>query len=93
MMYTFLSSFKLYLLGCLLIIVSICTPTLSQDVQVGENLFKSNCSSCHYLGPEEKKLIGPGLDGEIFEEHSEEWLYKWIRNSAELIESGDLQAL
>tara|TARA_B100001250_G_scaffold284765_1_gene246860 strand:- start:75 stop:1295 length:1221 start_codon:yes stop_codon:yes gene_type:complete len=88
-MYTFLSSFKLYLLGFLLIIVSVCTPTLSQDVQVGENLFKSNCSSCHYVGPEEKKLIGPGLDGEIFEEHSEEWLYKWIRNSAELIESGD----
>ena len=89
MMYTFLSSFKLYLLGFLLIIFSVCTPTLSQDVQVGENLFKSNCSSCHYVGPEEKKLIGPGLDGEIFEEHSEEWLYKWIRNSAELIESGD----
>ena len=68
---------------------SLLTPILSQDVEVGESLFKSNCSSCHYLGPEEKKLIGPGLDAEIFEEHSEEWLYKWIRNSAELIESGD----
>ena len=89
MMYTFLSSFKIYLLGFLLITGSLLTPILSQDIEIGENLFKSNCSSCHYLGPEEKKLIGPGLDAEIFEEHSEEWLYKWIRNSAELIESGD----
>tara|TARA_B100000579_G_scaffold286731_1_gene237696 strand:- start:18809 stop:20023 length:1215 start_codon:yes stop_codon:yes gene_type:complete len=64
----------------------------AQDAIVGESLFKTNCSSCHYLGPEEKKLIGPGLDSEIFEEHTEEWLYKWIRNSAELIESGDKAA-
>ncbi len=61
----------------------------SQNVEIGESLFKANCASCHYLGPEEKKLIGPGLDAEIFEEHSIDWLYKWIRNSAELIESGD----
>ena len=72
MMYTFLSSFKLYLLAFLLITGSLLTPILSQDIEVGENLFKSNCSSCHYLGPEEKKLIGPGLDAEIFEEHSDE---------------------
>ena len=61
----------------------------SQNIELGESLFKANCASCHYLGPEEKKLIGPGLDNEIFEEHSIDWLYKWIRNSAELIESGD----
>jgi len=65
----------------------------SQDLSIGESLFKSNCASCHYLGPHEKKLIGPGLDEEIFEEYSQDWLYKWIRNSAELIESGDKQAV
>tara|TARA_B100001250_G_scaffold396247_1_gene402039 strand:+ start:4702 stop:5922 length:1221 start_codon:yes stop_codon:yes gene_type:complete len=84
-----LSSFKFYFLAILLTIFSISIDLYAQDIEIGENLFKANCSSCHYLGPEEKKLIGPGLDGEIFEEHSEEWLYKWIRNSAELIESGD----
>jgi len=64
-------------------------PLLCQDIDVGESLFKANCTSCHYLGPEEKKLIGPGLNKDIFEEHTEEWLLKWIRNSAEVIESGD----
>ena len=63
--------------------------SFSQDIDLGESLFKTNCASCHYLGPEDKKLIGPGLDEEIFDEHTEEWLFKWIRNSAELIESGD----
>ena len=61
---------------------------LAQDIELGKTLFKTNCTSCHYLGPEEKKLIGPGLNEHIFEEHSEEWLINWIRNSSELIESG-----
>ena len=65
----------------------------AQDISIGESLFKSNCASCHYLGPHEKKLIGPGLNEEIFEEYSVDWLYKWIRNSAELIEAGDKQAV
>ena len=40
-----------------------------------------------------KKLIGPGLNAEILEKYSREWLYDWIRNSSELIESGDKQAV
>ena len=65
----------------------------SQNIEQGASLFKSNCASCHYLGPEEKKLIGPGLSDEIFEEYSQEWLYSWIRNSSEMIENGDKQAI
>ncbi|MCS5663309.1 MAG: c-type cytochrome [Flavobacteriales bacterium] len=65
----------------------------AQSVELGESLFSSNCASCHYLGPESKKLIGPGLDGHILEEHSTEWLYSWIRNSSELIASGDEDAI
>tara|TARA_B100002052_G_scaffold297935_1_gene329911 strand:- start:674 stop:1897 length:1224 start_codon:yes stop_codon:yes gene_type:complete len=61
----------------------------AQDLELGKNLFKTNCTSCHYLGPEEKKLIGPGLNDHIFEEYSEDWLISWIRNSSEMIESGD----
>ncbi|MDG1848983.1 MAG: c-type cytochrome, partial [Flavobacteriales bacterium] len=65
----------------------------AQSVELGEELFSSNCASCHYLGPKSKKLIGPGLGDHTLEEHSTEWLYSWIRNSAELIASGDEAAI
>ena len=58
----------------LFILIMLGPHCVAQDVDAGASLFKSNCTSCHYLGPEEKKLIGPGLNEEIFEEHSEEWL-------------------
>ena len=76
-----------------LIISVVSYSVVGQDISLGESLFKSNCASCHYLGPEEKKLIGPGLSDEIFEEYSQDWLYSWIRNSSEMIESGDKQAV
>ena len=64
------------------------------DVQKGEELFKANCTSCHKLGDEKKaRLIGPGLNLEIFEEYTEEWLISWIKNSSAMIESGDEQAI
>jgi len=88
-MSTPLSSLLKICLSSFLFITSILFSLSAQDVNLGESLFKTNCASCHYLGPEEKKLIGPGLDAEIFEEHTEDWLIKWIRNSPELIESGD----
>jgi cytochrome c2 len=79
----------------LLTLLSITTIHLSfaQDVELGESLFSSNCASCHYLGPESKKLVGPGLNDHIFEEYTTEWLYSWIKNSSELIKSGDEQAI
>lgn len=67
--------------------------SFAQDVELGESLFSSNCASCHYLGPESKKLVGPGLNDHIFEEYTTEWLYSWIKNSSELIASGDEQAI
>ena len=67
--------------------------SFAQDVELGESLFSSNCASCHYLGPESKKLVGPGLNDHIFEEYTTEWLYSWIKNSSELITSGDEQAI
>ena len=88
-----LSSFKFYLLAIIFTMLFIPMDVFCQDAEIGENLFKSNCASCHYWGPHEKKLIGPGLNEEIFEEYTTDWLYKWIRNSAELIESGDKQAV
>ena len=83
---------KLLNLFALLFITTI-HASFAQSVELGEELFSSNCASCHYLGPESKKLIGPGLDGHILEEHSTEWLYSWIRNSSEFIASGDEKAI
>jgi mono/diheme cytochrome c family protein len=77
----------------LLLFITTINVGFAQSVELGEGLFSSNCASCHYLGPEDKKLIGPGLDDHIFEEFTTEWLYSWIRNSSELIASGDEQAI
>ena len=43
------------------------------------------CVACHALG---KKLIGPDLTG-VTERRSEEWLFKFIRNSQEMVQAGD----
>jgi cytochrome c2 len=59
------------------------------DAKLGEALFKANCASCHKLY---KKAVGPALFG-VSERRDREWLYKWIVNSAELIASGDAEAV
>ena len=56
----------------------------------GEKLFKSYCASCH--SPGANQLVGPGLAG-VYDKYEREWLYKWIKNSQALIESGDEQAV
>lgn len=60
----------------------------SADVAAGEKLFKSNCAACHKL---DSKGIGPALRG-VGEKFDREWMYKWVRNSQELIKSGDSEA-
>jgi len=85
-----LSRFSRIFLSTIFFISSIFSShVFAQDLELGKTLFKTNCTSCHYLGPEEKKLIGPGLNDHIFEEYSEDWLISWVRNSSEMIESGD----
>ena len=59
------------------------------DAEAGEALFKANCAACHKLY---KKATGPALFG-VSKKYDREWLYKWINNSAELIASGDSQAI
>ncbi len=56
----------------------------------GKKLFKANCAACHNVGT--KKTVGPGLAG-INDKRSREWLGKWIKNNAELRESGDADAV
>ena len=54
----------------------------------GEKLFKANCTSCHKI---DKNLVGPKLKG-MSQKYEREWLYQWIKNSQELIKSGDERA-
>lgn len=59
-------------------------------MQVGQELFTTNCAMCHRLDKEVQ--IGPGLAG-LFERRTEEWLIPWIKNSQKVIESGDQYAV
>ncbi|RZS98876.1 c-type cytochrome [Aquimarina brevivitae] len=59
------------------------------DVAAGEKLFKSLCAACH---KRYKKAVGPALFG-VADKYDREWIYKWVKNSAELIASGDPQAV
>lgn len=61
----------------------------AQSVEEGEKLYKANCTACHMI---DKKLIGPALEG-VNDKYSEEWLIKWIKNSADMVASGDPQAV
>ena len=62
----------------------------AEDVAKGEQIFKQNCTACHMMT--DAKLVGPGLKG-VTDKYEKEWLIKWIRNSQELIASGDERAI
>ncbi len=55
------------------------------DPVKGKELFNSLCAACHKL---DSKSTGPALRG-VAEKHDREWLYKWVKNSSEMIKSGD----
>ncbi|TXE18171.1 c-type cytochrome [Psychroflexus gondwanensis] len=59
------------------------------DPAKGKELFNSLCAACH---KPYKNAVGPALHG-VTERRDMDWLYKWIKNSQELIKSGDAQAV
>jgi len=64
---------------------------LGGDPAAGKTLFNQNCAACHALN---RNMTGPALanvEQRLYEDEGldREWLYKWIRNSAGLIASGD----
>lgn len=61
----------------------------SEQVLLGEKVFKANCAACHTIG--DNKLVGPGLKG-VSDRRKEEWIIKWVTNSTEFIASGDPDA-
>lgn len=64
---------------------------LDGDAKKGKDLFKQNCTACHQL---DKKMTGPALKGVYTRLTTEqgkdiEWFKKWIKNSSDVIASGD----
>lgn len=64
-------------------------PTDPIRVQKGEQLFNDNCSKCHAYGKQE---IGPSL-ASITDKREVSWLVRFIKNSQEVIGSGDPYAV
>jgi len=58
-------------------------------VAYGRKLFVANCAACHQL---DMKMVGPALAG-ISKKKDRKWLYTFIRNSQEMIKSGDHAAM
>jgi len=80
----------------LIILIAFSTSLSAQegDPTAGKALFITNCASCHKL---DKKMTGPALrnvEARLADEQGldREWLYKWIKNSKGLIDSGDAYA-
>ena len=67
------------------------TPAVAQggDPVKGKEIFNTNCAACHKL---DAKATGPALRG-VGAKYEKAWLYKWIKNSADLIKSGDALAV
>lgn len=63
--------------------------TTGGDPVKGKEIFNTNCAACHKL---DAKATGPALRG-VGAKYEKAWLYKWIKNSADLIKSGDAQAV
>lgn len=74
---------------CFAFLLCFSTHALAQDVAKGKQLFNSQCAACHKL---DRDMTGPALR-HVTDRRSTEWLHKWIKNSAELIKSGDAEAV
>ena len=85
-----LSKYTFTIFSSLIILLFAVSASVSaQNVEEGEKLYKANCTACHQI---DNKLIGPALRG-VSDKYSEEWLIKWIKNSAEMIAAGDPDAI
>lgn len=59
------------------------------DPVKGKELFNSLCAACHKL---DSQATGPALR-HVADKHDRAWLYKWVKNSSEMIKSGDATAV
>jgi cytochrome c2 len=56
----------------------------------GKTLFRKNCAACHNAS--KVKSTGPGLQDVFSRIPSREWAYRFVKNSDEVIKSGDVYA-
>ncbi len=72
----------------LLMFLVIQQDVFAADAAKGQQLFQANCARCHSTVLTQD-LTGPALYEVSERVPSKEWLYGWIRNSAEIIATGD----
>ncbi|TVR79424.1 MAG: cytochrome C [Chitinophagaceae bacterium] len=58
---------------------------IGPDIEHGRRLFSSQCASCHGIN---RALIGPKMYGSEDNWENRDDLYRWVRNSQELIREG-----
>lgn len=83
-------SFSSFLAGSVLLFGTL--SNTHANAQDGEKLFQQNCASCH---KPDKDMTGPALKGSRqrwIDNSSEDNFYSWVRNSGEVIASGDAYA-
>lgn len=82
-------NYKRYLPFGLIVSFLFLSLTLKSQSKGQEN-FQKYCAVCHSIS--EEKILGPGLKG-VTERRDQDWLIKFIRNSTEVIKSGDEYAV
>ncbi|MBB6610359.1 c-type cytochrome [Pontibacter sp. Tf4] len=61
----------------------------AQDAVAGKAIFEGNCAACHSIDAD---VVGPALK-DAHKRRGEEWLIKFIKNSQELVQAGDKDAV
>lgn len=79
---------KTFIFCALLYFISL--DITAQSIENGEVLFNTNCKACHTVG--DGKRVGPDL-ANVTDRRDKEWVFKFIKNSSELIQSGDEEAV
>jgi len=77
------SKYGLGLLAGLLLVGA--TAVQAQDAVEGKKIFDANCASCHSIASD---VVGPALK-DVHKRRDAEWIKKFVKNSTEVIQSGD----
>lgn len=92
MSFRFLSPVKGFISATSLLVAFVFLGSSNLNAQNGEEIFSNYCASCHKV---DKSSIGPLIKDartRWADQSSEENLYKWVKNSTEVINSGDAYA-
>ncbi len=64
-------------------------PSSDEAIAAGKSLFENNCTQCHAIN---EVVVGPALKG-ITDRRPTDWLISFIKNSQQVIQSGDKYAV